>query len=142
MSRQVGSLHRSISYPANLQSNLPIIQLFAFPPTQSPHDNTSSSMDSDTNSKTTVYNTISHFNNSDLGSSAEFDNSEPSPSTFSQPPFQPLHSQINFEPPSPPSSISNVTPTYSPLTSEPSDNNSSVNTQISHELDNFITLQQ
>ena len=29
-----------------------------------------------------------------------------------------------------------------PLTSEYSDNNSSVNSQISHELDNFITLQQ
>ena len=31
---------------------------------------------------------------------------------------------------------------YSPLTSEPFDNNDSENTQISHELDNFITLQQ
>ena len=31
---------------------------------------------------------------------------------------------------------------YSTLTSEPSDNNDSENTQISHELDNFITLQQ
>ena len=97
-------------------------------------------MDSDTYSNTTVNNTISQYNNSDLETPDEFDNYEPSP--FSQPPFQPLHSQIKFEPPSPPSSISNVTPTYSPLTSEPSDNNSSVNTQLSHELDNFITLQQ
>ena len=130
----------SISYPANLQGNLPIIPLFTFPPPQSPHDNTSSSMDSKTNSNTTVNNTFSQFNNSDLEIPDEFDNSEAIPSTFSQPPFQPLHSQIKFEPPSLPSSISNVTPTFSPLTSEHSDNNSSVITQISQELDNFITL--
>ena len=46
------------------------------------------------------------------------------------------------EPLSPPFSISMVTPTYCPLTSEASDNNISVKTQLSHELDNFITLQQ
>ena len=63
-------------------------------------------------------------------------------STFSQPPFQPIHPQVKIEPPSPPSSISNVTPICSHLTSEPSDNNSPVDTQKSHELDNFITLQQ
>ena len=72
----------------------------------------------------------------------EFANSELSPSTFSQPPFQPIHTQVKIEPPSPPSSISNVKPIYSPPTSEPSDNNDSENTKISHELDNFITLQQ
>ena len=99
-------------------------------------------MDSDTNLNTTVYNTISHFNNSNLETPDKFDNSEPRPSSFSQPPFKPLHSQIRTETPSTPSSISNVTSTFSSLTSEPSDNNSSVNTQISHELDNFFTLQQ
>ena len=31
MSRQVGSLHRSNSHPANLQNPIPIIPLFAFP---------------------------------------------------------------------------------------------------------------
>ena len=128
MSRQVGSLHRSISYTANLQSNLPIIPLFAISPPQSPHDNTSSGMDSDTNSNTTVYKTISQFNNSDLGTPDDFDNFEPSPSPFSQPPFQPLHSQIKIEIPSTPSSFSNVTTQYSPLTSEHSDNISSVKT--------------
>ena len=92
--------------------------------------------------QTPLYNTISQFNNSDLETLDKFDNSEPSPSTFSQTPFQPLHSRFKFEPPSTPSAISNVTPICSPLTSEPSDNNSSVNTQRSHELDNFITLQQ
>ena len=142
MSRQVESLNRSISYPANNQSNLPVKPHFAFPPPESPHDNTSSGMVSDTHSNTTVYKTNSQLKNSDLETPDEFDSSELSPSTFSQPPFQPLYSQIRFEQPSTPSSISNVTPTYSPLTSETSDNNSSVNTQISHELDDFITLQQ
>ena len=99
-------------------------------------------MESDTNSNTTVYNTIPQFNNSDIKTPDEYDNSEPSPSSFSQPPFQPIHSQVKTEPISPPSPISYVTPTYSLLTSEPSDNNRQDNTQISHELDNFITLQQ
>ena len=99
-------------------------------------------MDSDTNLNTTVYKTISHFNNSNLETPDKFDNSEPSPSSFSQPPFKPLHSQIRTETLSTPSSISNVTYTFSSLTSEPSDNNSSVNTQISHKLDNFFTFQQ
>ena len=128
MSRQVGSLHRSISHPANLQNNLPIIPLFAFRPPQSPHHNTSSSMESDTNSNTTVYNAISKFNNSDIETRDEIDNSEPSPSTFSQPPFQPIHSQVKIKHSSPPSPNSFVTATYSPLASEPSDNNDQDNT--------------
>ena len=99
-------------------------------------------MESDTNSNTTVYNNISQFNNSDIETPDEFANSERSPSTFFQPPFQPLHSQVRIEPLSPPSPISHVTPTYSPLISESSDNYDQDNTQISHELDNFITLQQ
>ena len=95
-------------------------------------------MESDTYSNTTVFYTVSHFNNSDIETPDKFDNSEPSSSTFSQPPSQPLHSQLKFEPPSLLSSNSNVTPTCSPLISDPSDNNSSVKkTQISHELDNF-----
>ena len=99
-------------------------------------------MESDTNSNTTVYNTISQLNNSDIETPDEFTNSEPSPSTFSQPPFQPLHSQVKIEPPSPPSSISHAIPTYSPLTNDSSDNNDQDHTQISDELDNFIKLQQ
>ena len=99
-------------------------------------------MQSDTNSNTTLYNTTSQFNNSDIETPDEFANSEPSTSTFFRPPFQPIHSQFKIEPPSPPSPISNVTSIYSILTSEPSDNNDSDNTQISHELDNFIKLQQ
>ena len=99
-------------------------------------------MESDTNSIITVYNTISQFNNSDIETPDEFANSEASPSTISQHPFQPIHSQVKIEPPSTPSPISYVTPIYCPLTSEPSDNNDQDNTQISHKLDNYITLQQ
>ena len=99
-------------------------------------------MESDTTSNTTVYNTISQFNNSDIETLDEIAISEPSPSIFSQPPFQPLHSQVKIEPFSPPSAISHVTPTYSPLTSESSDNYDQDNTQISHEFDNFIRLKQ
>ena len=104
-------------------------------------------MESDTNSNTTIYNTISQFNNSDTETHEEFANSQPSTSQFSQPPFQPIHSQVKIEPSSPPSPpshpspISYVTPIYSPLTSEPSDNNDKDHTQISHEFDNFITPQ-
>ena len=142
MSRQIGSLHRSISHPVNLQNNLPIIPHFAFPPPQSPHPNFSPSMESDTIPNTTVYNTISQFNNSDIETPDEFARAEPSPSTFSRPPFQPLHSPVKIEPLSPSSPISHVTPTYSSLTSESSDNNDQDITQISHELGTFITLQQ
>ena len=138
MSRQVGSLHRSISHPANLQNNLPVIPLFAFP-----HLNhLIITLHPAWISNAIVYNTISQFSNSDIETPDEIANSEPSPSAFFQPPFQPIHSQVKIEPPSLPSPFSNVTPIYSPLTSEPSDNNNSENTQISHELDNFITLQQ
>ena len=48
MSRQLGSLHRSNSHPTNLNTPIPIIQLFAFPPPNFPTINISSSMNSDT----------------------------------------------------------------------------------------------
>ena len=99
-------------------------------------------MESDTNSNTTVYNTISQFNNSDTETPHKFANSELSPPIFSQPPFQPNHSQVKTEPTSPPSPISYVTHIYSPLTSEPSFNNDQDHKQLLQELDNFITLQQ
>ena len=147
MSRQVGSLHRSNSHPANLQNPLPIISLFAFPPPDSPQANTSSGMKSDTNSDITIYTTISQFNNSDIETPDEFADSEPSPSThtptsstiFSKPPFRPIKTQSQQTSPYTPSQ---VTPTYSPFKNERSTNNSPENIQISEELDNFITLQQ
>ena len=150
MSRKIGSLHRSNSHPANLQNSILIIPLFAFPPPDSPHINTSSCMDSDANSDITVFHTISQFENSDLETLDEFADSESSPSTFSQPslsifsqpPFKPIYSQARSESPSTLSHVSQVTPTYSLFTDERSTNNSLDNTQISNELNNLITLQQ
>ena len=142
MSRQVGSLYRSISHPANLQNPLPIIILFAFPPPESPHVNTSSGMDSDTYSEITVFNTISQFNNTDIETPDKFANSEPSPPAFSQPPFRIILSQSTNDSPSSISHISQATPTYSPFTNDHSNNDSPETTQISQELDNLITLQQ
>ena len=147
MSRQIGSLHRSNSHPANLQNILPIIPLFAFPPADSPQANTSSGMNSDTNSDITIYTTISQFTNSDIETPDEFAGSEPSPSrhtpisstTFSKPPFKPIQSHSQHTSPYTPSQ---VTPTYSPFNNERSTNNSPDIIQLSEELDNFITLQQ
>ena len=147
MSRQLGSLHQSNSHPTNLQNPLPIIPLFAFPPPDSPQANTSSGMNSDTNSDITIYTTISQFNNSDIETPDEFTDSEPSPSVhtptsstiFSKPPFPPIQTQSQHTSPYTPSQ---VTPTYSPFNNEQSTNNSPDNIQISEEPDNFISLQQ
>ena len=99
MRRQFGSLHRSISHPANLQNPIPVNPLFAFPPPESPHINTSSGVDSDANSDITVFHTISQFDNSDLETPDKFANSEPSPSTLSQPPFDPSTPKPKLTPP-------------------------------------------
>ena len=147
MSRQVGSLHRSNSHPANLQNPLPIIPLFAFPPPDSPQANTSSGMNSDSYSDITIYTTISQFNNSDIETPDEFADSELFPSThtptrsttFSKPPFRPIQSHSQHTSPYTPSQ---VTPTYSSFNNERSTNNSPDKIQISEKLDNFITLQQ
>ena len=147
MSRQVGSLQRSNSHPANLQNPLPIIPLFAFQPPDSAQANTSSGMNSDTDSDITIYTTILQFNNSDIEIPDEFADSEPSPSThtptssttFSKPLFRPIQSHSQHSSPYTPSQ---VTPTYSPFNNERSTNNSPDSIQISEELDNFITLQQ
>ena len=136
-------IHRSIHFPPSQPSEQPTHHpTFCFPPPTSPHHNTLSNMESDTNSNTTVSNTISQFNNSDIETPDKNANSEPSPPNFSQPPFQPIHSQDKIEPLSSTSPILYVTPIYSPLTSEPSDNNDEDHTQISHELDKSVTLQQ
>ena len=99
-------------------------------------------MDSYNTSTNTVFHTISQFNNSDIETPDDFADSEPSPSTFSQPPFQPLYTQIPDEPSSTLSSYTDVTPIYSPMTSDPLDYSSPVDTELENELDNFITLQQ
>ena len=148
MSRQLVSLHRSNSHPANLQTQIPIIPLFAFPPF--PIINIPSSTNSDTNSDISVFHTISQFDKSTVETPDEFADSEPSHSTythanssvFSKHPFQPIPSSHPLPSVSTPSYASQVTPTYSPLHSDRSYNNSPDTPQISQELDNFITLQQ
>ena len=150
MSRQLGSLHRSNSHPANLQTQIPIIPLFVFPPPDSPNINIQSSTNSDTNSDISVFHTISQFNNYSVETPDEFADSEPSPSThtqtnssvFSQPPFRPIQPSHPLPSLSTPSYASQVTSSYSAFHSDRSHNNSPDTIQISEELDNFITLQQ
>ena len=150
MSRQLGSLHRSNSHPANLQTQIPIIPLFVFPPPDFPIINIPSSLSSGTNSVISVFHTSSQFNNSNLETPDEFADSETSPSThtqthssvFSKPPYRPVQSTYPLPTLSTPSYASQVTPTYSPFHSDRSHNNPPDTIQISEELDNFITLQQ
>ena len=149
MSRQLGSLHRSYSHPTNLNTPIPIIPLFAFPPPDFPTINISSSMNSDTNSDTSVLYSISQLNNPYIETPDKFADSEPSPSNnfqtnssvFSKPPFQPIPLNNPLPSVSTPSYASHVTPTYSPFHFDRS-SNSPDTPQISQELDNFITLQQ
>ena len=146
MSRQIGSLHRSNCNPANLQNPIHIIPLFGFPPPDSPQTNTSSGMNSDTNSNITVFQTITQFNNSDVETpmNSQIPNHPllPIPRSTLQPsqhPFQPIQPQNQC---TSPYTHSQVTPTYSPFNYERSINNSPDIIQISEELDNFVTLQQ
>ena len=133
MNRQLGYLHRSNSHPANLQTQIPIIPLFAFPPPDFPIINMPSSTNSDTNSDISVFHTISELSPSTY--------TQTNSSIFSKPPFQPTPSSHPLPSVSTPSYASQVTRTYSPLHSDRSFNNSPGTTQISQELDNFITLQ-
>ena len=150
MSRQLGSLHRSNSHPTNLNTPIPIIPLFAFPPPNFPTINISSSMNSDTNSIISVLDSISQLNNPNIETADKFADSEPSPSNnfqtsssvFSKPPFHPIPPNNPLPSVSAPSYASQVIPTYSPFHSDRSSNNSPDTPQISQELDNFITLQQ
>ena len=151
MSRQLGSLHRSNSHPANLQTQIPITPLYAFPPPDFPIINLPSSTNSDTNSDISVFYTISQFNNSNVETPDEFADSEPSPSThtqtknssvFSKHPFKPIPTSHPLPSVSTSSYASQVTATYSPLHFDRSYNNSTDSLQIYEELDSFITLRQ
>ena len=104
----------------------------------------------DTNSDISVLYSISQLNNPNIETPDEFADSEPSPSNnfqtnssvFSKPPFQPIPTNNSLPSVSTPSYASQVTPTYSPLHSDRSYNNTPDTPQISQELDNIITLQQ
>ena len=105
MSRQLGSLHRSNSHPANLQTQIPIISLFAFPPSDFLIINISSSTNSDNNSDISVLYSISQFNNSNAETPDEFSDSEPSPSNYTQ-----TNSSVFFKTPFSTNPIKSSTP--------------------------------
>ena len=145
MSRQIGSLNRSLSYPSNLQRHSLYVSVSDITPSPVPsYTNHSSHMDSDDNSTRTALHTISQFDNSDIETPDEFQNSEPSPSTLSQTPS--VHSTPQF-PMNLPQSYTDATytdanPILFPMTSDQPDLPSPVNEELENELDNFTTLQQ
>ena len=96
MSRQIGSLHRSNSHPANLQTQIPIFPLFAFPPSDSPVIIIPSSTNSDNNSDISVFHTISQFNNSDIETPST--HTQTNSSAFTKPPFNPSRSVNHYQP--------------------------------------------
>ena len=96
-------------------------------------------MDSDHLTQT-VFNTVSNFNNSDVETSDEFLESEPSPSTCSQAPFQPLTSHFPKKFPVL-SSYTDATPILFQISSDQPDPPSPITDfQLVHELENFIAL--
>ena len=143
MSRQIGSLNRSLSFPSNLQlhcSRISLSKLTSFPlPSFSPN---SPRMNSDDSTQTT-FKARSNFDISDIETSDELPDSEPSPTSFSQPPFQPIASQLPDETSPSPSSYPNATPILSPKPSKQPDAPSLMtDNQLEHELYNIITQQQ
>ena len=142
MSREIGFLNRSLSYPSNLQRLSPNISISDLTPSPIPlYTINSPRMASDDNFTHTVFHTISQFKNSDIETD-EFQNSEPSSFTFWQPPPPSVHStpQLPMNLPQP------FLPTatqpqliLSPMTSDHPDPPSPVNEELENELDNFIT---
>ena len=69
--------------------------------------------------------------------------SKPSPTNFSQPPFQPINSRISNETSPSPSSYTDPTPILSPMSSTHPDAPSPMtDNQLDLELNNFITQQK
>ena len=97
-------------------------------------------MDSDVSTQTN-FNTISQFNNFDIDTPDEFQDSEPSPSTFSQPPSNPLLPNFPTNPPQPVFLCWRHSQ-FSPTTSDQPDPPSLITEELKNDLDNFITLQQ
>ena len=98
-------------------------------------------MDPDDNSTHTIFHTVSQINNSDVETPDEFQNSEPSPSTFSQPLPSTPHPTPD-EPSPAPSPYTDATPILCLRTGDQPDPPSPVNEELENELDNFLTLQQ
>ena len=141
MSRQFRSLNLSLSYPSNFQRQSFCISLSDLTSSPLPSYTTSSPrMDSDY-STNTVYNTITQFNNSDFETTVDFQNSEPTRPLFRNPLSTYPDSNPQREFPSP-SSFTNSTSTFSPMTSDQPDPSSHLTEDLEHEVDNFITSKQ
>ena len=140
MSRQIGTLNRSFSFPSKFQRQSSHISLSALISSPCHHSLLIlPRMDSD-DSSNTVFNTI--VQTSDIDTPDEFQNSEPSPYTFSEPSFRPIHTPTPDESSPAHSSYTYATPILYPMTSDQPDTSSPVTEKLEHELDNFITLQQ
>ena len=119
MSRQIGSLNRSLSYPSNHQPHSSRISLSDLTSSPLPSFTTNSPrMDSD-DSTHTVFNTISRLDNSDIDNPDDFKNSKPSPSIFSQTSFFPTQPPDESSPA--PSSYTRANPTIFPMNSDQPD---------------------
>ena len=99
-------------------------------------------MDSDASIRT-VLNTISNCKNSDVDFPDEVLYSEPSPTSFSQPPFQPMTPPIPVEPCLSPSSQRDASPNLFPLSgSEPDVPSPIEDDQLELDSDQLISHQQ
>ena len=99
-------------------------------------------MDSDKPIHTFFY-TLSNFNHSDVETSDGFLDSEPSPTNFSQPPFEPIVSQLPDETSPSRSSYTDATPILSATSSnQPDAPIPLTDNQLEHEQNNFIAQQQ
>ena len=142
MSARLNPSNRSLSYPSNLESHSSRISLSDLTSSPLPTFTTSSPRIDCDNSTQTIFITMSQFENSYIDTPEEFQYSEPSPSTFSQPLFQSLTCQLPNEPSPAPSSYTDATPILSPMTSDQPDPPNPFTDEQENELDNFITLQQ
>ena len=132
MSRQIGSLNRSLSYQSNLERHSSRISLSDQTSSALPtFSSNSARMGSDDSTQPILY-TISQFNNSDVETPDEFHDSEPNPPPFSQTPFNLLFANSPMNPPQSP--LHTLTPLQFLQFL--------VNEELEPELDNFITLQQ
>ena len=133
MSRQIGSLNRSLSYQSNLQCHSSRMSL---------SDLTSSPLPSFTSNSLRMGS--DDFTNTVLAPSH---NSiipilTPQPVHFFATPFRPLHTLTPNKTSPAPSSYTEATPVFSPMKNDQPEPSSPVNEELEHELDNFITLQQ
>ena len=142
-SRQNGSFNRSLSYPSNLESHSSRISLSDHTSSPLPRFSPNSPRRDSDDSFQTVFNTISNFNNSDTETPGELLYSEPSPTYFSQLPFQPFASQLPGKTSHSPSSYNDASKILRPMSSnQPGAPSPMTDNQLEHEKDNFITQQQ